>query len=263
MVQMTRTQIALALVATTLVATPALAQDTWSWNKTVAAGRTLEIKGINGTISATPASGSEAQVVAKKKARKSDTDDVTFKVIEHAGGVTICAMYPTPRGKQENECEAGGKGRMNSSNNDVTTDFEVRVPRGVRFTGRTVNGAVSATGLTADAELYTVNGGVRVETTGLARASTVNGSVDVTMGRANWTGDLDFSTVNGSIEVTMPDDVDAVVSASMVNGSFTSDWPLTVKGKWGPKRVNGTIGNGGRELGLSTVNGNIELRKNN
>lgn len=260
---MTRTQIALALVATTLIATPVLAQESWSWNKTVAAGRILEIKGINGDISATPASGSEAQVIAKKTARKSDVDDVTFKVVEHAGGVTICAMYPAPRGKPENECEAGGKGRMNNRNNDVTVDFEIRVPRGVQFTGRTVNGTVRATGLTADAEVYTVNGGVRVETTGVARASTVNGSVDVVMGRTNWTGDLDFSTVNGSIEVTMPGEVDAVVSASMVNGSFSSDWPLTVKGKWGPKRVSGTIGSGGRELGLSTVNGDIELRRSN
>lgn len=180
----------------------------------------MEIKGINGDISATAASGGEAQVIAKKTARKSDVDDVTFKVVEHAGGVTICVMYPAPRGKPANECAAGGKGRMNNSNNDVTVDFEIRVPRGVQFTGRTVNGTVRATGLTADAEVYTVNGGVRVETTGLARAS-------------------------------------------MVNGSFSSDWPLTVKGKWGPKRVRGTIGSGGRELGLSTVNGDIELRKSN
>jgi DUF4097 and DUF4098 domain-containing protein YvlB len=259
----TSTRFAFAVVAAVLVATPAMAQESWSWNKTVAAGRTLEIKGVNGDINATAASGSEVQVTAKKSSKRSDLESVTIKVVEHEGGVTICAMYPSPMGKRENECGVGDNGRMNTNNNDVEVDFEVRVPRGVKLVARTVNGAVRATGLTADAETYAVNGGVRVETTGLARASTVNGSVDVKMGRTNWTGTLEFSTVNGSVDIEMPGTVDTEVNASMVNGSFSSDWPMTVKGKWGPKRVNGTIGSGGRELELSTVNGNIELRQAN
>jgi DUF4097 and DUF4098 domain-containing protein YvlB len=259
---MTRTRLALALAAI-LIATPAMGQNAWNWNKVVPAGRTLEIKGVNGEITATGASGSEVQVTARKTSKKSDLASVQLRVVEHAEGVTICAVYPSPAGKPANECGVGKDGRMNTSNNDVQVDFEVRVPRGVKLVARTVNGAVRATGLTADAETYTVNGGVRVETTGLARAATVNGSIDAKMGRSNWSGELTFSTVNGNVEVTMPGSVDAEVEASMVNGSFESDWPLTVKGKWGPKRVNGTIGRGGRQLELSTVNGNIELRQAN
>lgn len=252
-----------ALLATTLVATPALSQDSWNWRKAVAAGKTLEIKGINGDIRAVAATGNEVEVLARKSARRSDLESVTIKVVEHAGGVTICAMYPTPRGKQENECQPGRGGRMNNNNNDVEVVFEVRVPRGVAFTGRTVNGSIRATGMTADVVGTTVNGSVRVATTGLAGASTVNGEVDVTMGRANWSNELDFSTVNGSITLTMPENVSADVEASTVNGSFDSDWPMTVRGKFGPKRIRGQIGTGGRELTLSTVNGNIDLRKSN
>lgn len=256
------TRFTLALVAATLVATPALAQDTWTWRKAVAAGRTVEIKGINGDIAATAATGDEVQVVAKKSARRSNVDDVTFKVVEHAGGVTICAMYPTPRGKQPNECAPGKNGRMNNNNNDVQANFEVRVPRSVAFTGRTVNGSVRATNLGNDVAAHTVNGSVRVSTTGLASASTVNGGVEVRMGRATWTNELAFSTVNGSIDLSLPESVSADVEATTVNGSFSSDWPMTVRGKWGPKRIRGQIGTGGRELTLSTVNGDIELRKN-
>ena len=262
---MTVSRITFAALATILAVTPAAAQDrdSWSWNKALAAGRTIEIKGVNGAISATAAAGSQVEVVAKKSARKSDVSDVKLEVVEHAGGVTICAVYPTPRGKRPNECVPGRDGRMNTENNDVEVDFEVRVPRGVAFTGRSINGSVRASGLTADAELYTVNGSVRVETTGLARAGTVNGNIDVRMGRTNWNEELDFGTVNGSITVEMPGAVDADVEASMVNGSFESDWPMTIKGRWGPKRVTGRIGSGGRELTLSTVNGDIELKKTN
>lgn len=254
-----RTTLALALV---LVASGQAAAQDWSWNKAVPAGRAIEIKGVNGDIEAVAASGNQVQVVARKSARRSNPDDVRIEVVEHAGGVTICAVYPTPSGSRPNECLPGANGRSSTRNNDVQVDFEVRVPRGVLFTGKTVNGDVEATGLTADADVSTVNGSVRVETTGLAEASTVNGSITASMGRANWTDTRSFKTVNGGITLELPDDLNAEVSASTVNGSLSSDWPMTVTGKWGPRRMRGKIGNGGRELALETVNGNIELRRN-
>lgn len=250
----------LALLLLLAVSGQAAAQD-WTWRKTVPAGRAIEIKGINGNIEALAASGNEVEVIARKNARRSDPDDVRIQVVEHAGGVTICAMYPTPAGERDNECLPGARGRSSSKNNDVEVDFEVRVPRGVLFTGRTVNGGVIAEGLTADAKVSTVNGSVRVATTGLAQASTVNGSIKVRMGRANWNETLEFETVNGGILLELPDELNAEVSASTVNGSLSSDWPMTVRGKWGPKHMNGKIGSGGRELALQTVNGDIELRR--
>lgn len=223
----------------------------------------IEIKGINGDVSATPASGNEVEIVAKKSARRSNPSDVKIVVVEHEGSVTVCALYPDARMREPNECQPGDKGRMNNRNNDTEVDFEVRVPRGVEFTGRTVNGSVRGTGLTADTFGHTVNGTVRLKTTGLAEAHTVNGAIDVSMGRSNWTNVLEFATVNGSIMVTFPGELNADVEASTVNGSMSTDWPLTVSGKWGPKHMRGKIGQGGRELTLSTVNGDIEIRKSN
>jgi DUF4097 and DUF4098 domain-containing protein YvlB len=46
-----------------------------------------------------------------------------------------------------------------------------------------------------------------------------------------------------------------------VNGGIETDFPLTVKGKWVGRRLDGTIGAGGRRLELETVNGSITLRK--
>jgi hypothetical protein len=259
---MIKSRLTLGVLAAVLVATPAIAQDTWTWRKAIPSGRMIEIKGINGDISATAASGNEVEVVATKSAKRSDPDDVKIEVVEHGDGVTICAVYPAPRNKPDNECRPGNQGRMSSQNNDTDVDWEVRVPRGLEFAGRTVNGTVRGSGLTAAATAHTVNGSVRLATTGIARAGTVNGSINVSMGQANWSEALEFATVNGSIVLALPAALDADVEASTVNGSFHSDWPLTVQGRFGPKRVNGKIGNGGRELELSTVNGNIELRKN-
>jgi hypothetical protein len=241
-------------------AAPAAAQDTWSWNNRLAAGQTIEIKGVNGAIKAAAASGDEVRVTARKTARRSNTSEVVLEVVEHAGGVTICAVYPS-RGSRPNECQPGTGGRNSVQNNDVKVEFIVQVPRGVNFVARTVNGEVEATGIAGSAAGYTVNGSVKMDATGTAQAKTVNGSIDVTMARTDWRDKLEFETVNGSITVTFVGDVNAEVTASTVNGGIDTDFPLEVRGRFGPRRVTGTIGTGGRELALSTVNGQIRLRR--
>jgi DUF4097 and DUF4098 domain-containing protein YvlB len=239
----------------------AAAQD-FNWHGRIAAGKRLEVKGVNGDVRATLASGAEAVVNATKHSRRSDPEDVKIEVIETEEGITICAVYPTPpRARQENICEPGDRWRSSTDNNDVTVDFEVQVPAGVEFNGQTVNGEMSAEGLKGDVRASTVNGSVRVSTTGLAEASTVNGSVYAQMGRANWSNDLEFSTVNGGITLILPSKLDTDLRASTVNGDIESDYPLTVTGRFGPRRVRGTIGAGGRGLTLSTVNGEIRLKK--
>lgn len=255
-----RSSLITALLCTVTVAV-AGAQD-FNWKGRIASGKRLEVKGVNGDVRAAATTGGEAIVTASKRSRRSDPEEVEIRVVEYEGGVTICAVYPTPRhARRENDCEPGDDWHSSTEDNDVTVDFEVQVPAGVEFTGKTVNGEMSVEGLKADVRASTVNGSVRVTTTGLAEASTVNGSVYVEMGRANWTDELEFSTVNGRITLIMPSKLDTEVRASTVNGEIESDYPLLISGKFGPRRVRGTIGAGGRLLNLSTVNGEIRLKK--
>jgi len=244
-----------------VLAVPAAWGEEFRWSGVVAPGKVVEIKGVNGGIDAGPAAGGEVEVVARKSGRRSDPAGVEIKVVEHAGGVTICAVYPSPADERPNECRAGSGGRMSTHDNDVKVDFTVRVPDGVRFVGRTVNGGVEAEGLSADAEVYSVNGAVSVSTAGLVRAETVNGSITAAMGRADWAGPLELKTVNGSITVELPSSASARVEARTVNGGIETDFPLTVTGRFGPRRVSGTIGSGGRDLTLETVNGGIHIRR--
>jgi hypothetical protein len=182
--------------------------------------------------------------------------------VPHAGGVTICAVYPSVDGRGQNRCEPGGGGHSNTRDNDTAVHFDVRVPYGVGFVGRTVNGEVNGESLQGDAEAYTVNGSVRLATTGLAIASTVNGSVNVSMGRADWPSGATFKTVNGGITLTLPSALNADLRAEVLNGSITSDFPITVTGEVSRRRLSGQIGAGGHELNLSTVNGTIKLLRN-
>jgi len=243
-----------------LSVTPAGAQD-FQWRGHVNTGQAIEIKGINGDVRATASGSGDVEVTATRTARRTNPADVRIEVVPHGGGVTICAVYPTVPGRDANTCEPGAGGKSNTRDNDTSVHFEVRVPYGVGFIGRTVNGEVSGESLQGDAEAHTVNGSVKLSTTGLAVANTVNGSVNVTMGRADWPNGASFKTVNGEIVLSLPSVFDANLHAETLNGTITSDFPITVTGQVSRRRLDGTIGNGGRELKLSTVNGSIRLLK--
>lgn len=233
----------------------------FQWRGHLAAGQTVWIRGINGDIRALPASGGDVEVTAEKRARRSDPEDVRIVVVPGDGGVTICALYPGRYHGEENECLPGGGGRNNGRNNDTQVDFTVHVPRGVNFTGNNVNGNVTAESLQGDVRAHTVNGGVDVATSGYAEGSSVNGSVRAVLGRTDWSGSLEFSSVNGTVTVVLPSGAAADVTASTVNGSIDTDFPLTVQGRFTSKHLRGTIGGGGRELNLHTVNGGIQLKR--
>jgi len=244
-----------------LLAAAAGAED-FRWHGSIPDGRTLEVKGINGDVEASLASGGEAEVVAVKRSKRSNPDSVEIKVVEHGEGVTICAVYPS-RGMRRNECAAGDGGRLGADDNDVEVRFTVRVPAGVAFRGRTVNGGIKADGLAAPVDAETVNGDVRLAAEGSARAQTVNGSIHATLARAAGSEPLEFETVNGSIALELPADVDADLRAETVNGDIDSDFPLETRSsrRHPPHTARAKLGSGGRPLKLETVNGSIEVRR--
>lgn len=232
----------------------------YAWSGRIDRGATLEIKGVNGEIVAVPATGREVEVTAVKRSREHDPDEVDVQVVEHAGGITVCAVYPTPRGKRPNECAPGDGGRMSVEDFDVQVDFRVAVPPGVEFRGATVNGDVRVGELDATAEVESVNGDVEVVTRGFAQASTVNGSIRASLGSRRAIDGAEFETVNGSIELDLPDDIDADIDASWVNGGLESDLPLTLRGRMSRHEARGSLGGGGPLLRLATVNGSIHIR---
>ena len=228
----------------------------FEWSGQIPQGSAIEIKGISGGITASLTSGSNVEVLATKEGQQSDPASVAIEVVQHAGGVTICAVYPDVAGQPPNECAPGLDGNMSNQGNDVEVTFSVLVPQGVDFVGRTVAGNVSATGLQSDASAFIVAGNADITTSASAEASTVSGSIDVTMG-VDPPRDLVFAAVSGNVTLGIPSNTNAEVRASYVTGSLSSDFTLdeTSPGVW-----EGTLGSGGNRLSLSTVTGTLVLR---
>src|SRR5689334_5819392 len=99
----------------------------------VGAALVLALGGFTASANAQSTGRNEVEVVAVKRARRSNPEEVKIEVVTHADGVTICAVYPSRDGAQPNVCAPGKEGRMNTQNNDVNVEFTVRVPAGVRL----------------------------------------------------------------------------------------------------------------------------------
>jgi hypothetical protein len=283
---MKRTSVLIAVLALT-AASVVNAQDlgrnseTWTWDGRVESGKWFRLSSINGPVTVEPSSDNMVHVRAEKDVgRRGRTSDVAFQVIQEGGDVRVCAVW------RDDVCDAGGlhnrRDRDDDDDNrrDVKVRFTVKVPNGVRLSAGTVNGEMRVRDVSSDVRASTVNGRVEVRNVGgevrastvngsvdvstrngPVEASTVNGSIDVRMSSLSRDGDMKFSTVNGDVTVETPSSLDARVRLGTLHGSISSDYPVQLSGRFGPRRAEGTIGRGGREIEMETVNGSIELRK--
>ncbi len=253
-------------IASASVALPAEAQrtsgDRFEWSGALAAGRTVRIYNLNGSVRVEAADGATASVVGEKRYRQGDPREVRFEMVRDGDNVTVCALW-----HEEATCDRSGarypeSRQRRSSNNDTSVQFTVRLPRGVNVVASSVNGAVEVRGATAEVVAKTVNG--RVEATssgGPVEASTVNGSLHARMAQLPRNSQLEYSTVNGSVTIEVPASLSARIEMSTVNGSLSSDFPMTLQGRVNPRRIDAVIGSGDGRLTLKTVNGSINLRK--
>jgi hypothetical protein len=280
------------LVASLVLAAPhARAQElgrnseTWTWDGRVESGRWFRLSSVNGPVTIEPSSDNQIHVRAEKQlGRRGSYSDVAFQVIQQGGDVRICALW------RRDVCDEDGMHTRrrdrdrddddDDDRRDVKVRFTVRIPAGVRVSAGTVNGEMRVRDLTSDVRASTVNGAVEVRNvggevhastvnggvdvstrSGPVEASTVNGSIDVRMSTLTGDGDMRFHTVNGDVTVETPATLDARVSLSTLHGSISSDYPVQLSGRFGPRRASGTIGRGGREIEMETVNGSIELKR--
>jgi DUF4097 and DUF4098 domain-containing protein YvlB len=252
-----------AVLATlALVAPTADAQDseTVRWQGTLAAGRTIYLHNVNGSVRVESGSGNAVTLEAEKRSRRGNVNSVRLESRQTSSGdVIICALW-----REGSTCDEdgirGGERRNDSRGDDVSVTMVVRVPAHAKVDARTVNGGVHVDGVQGDVRARTTNGDVEARSTaGAVFARTTNGSIRV-RGIIPREG-LDYSTTNGSIEIELPANANAEVDLSTTNGRVSSDFPITFSGEINPRHIRATLGSGGPTLRARTTNGSIRLRK--
>lgn len=237
----------------TLAASAFADKEEFHWNGAISPGKTLEVKGFRGHVTAEQTDG-QAVVDALKRGDDDPVSVVQIKVEQSGSGVKIVAVYP--KGKDPDDVK-------------VRVDYKVKVPKGVKFIGRTEIGDVTVERLDAPVEAYTAIGDLDIETSSYAQGRTVNGRIDAVMGKTDWSGTLTFLAVNGDVTVKLPVHADTKLSAESKTGRFSSDlFPADdIGGRYGARPlpgadVSGTLGRGGRSLKITTINGDIRVMRN-
>jgi Ni/Co efflux regulator RcnB len=262
-----RTIVAAALVVAPLALgsaqrSPEQTSD-FRWSEQIGSGAWVRSSNVNGKISVTQGTGNRVELVATKRWRTGDPARVRIEARKVGNDVEICALFDDQR-----SCDDKYEGRSrwrdrDDDRNDVSVDFAIVMPRNVRLRAATVNGSVDVRGATSDVEASAVNGSVDVETgEGPLSASTVNGSVYARITGSSFNHPMSFTTVNGNVIAELPAGAGADIEMTTVNGTLRSDFDLTVRGRIDPRNLNVHVGApGGPRIRLTTVNGNLELRK--
>jgi hypothetical protein len=240
----------------------------FNWSGKVPAGKWIRVRNLNGGIIVGQASGDNVEVTGTKKWRRGDPATVRFETKTSTdGSVTICALWGERSSCDERHYDTrgdrGDRGDRNTRNNDVSVQFRVLLPRGVKVSANTVNGEVRVDGATTEVDANTVNGEVDATTSGgRVSASNVNGGVHVRLGRVEPDGNMELTTVNGNVTLEIPGDLNADVDMETVTGSLNTGFEMTVTGRMDPHHLRTHVGRpGGPRIRLETVNGNVELRK--
>jgi len=254
-------------------------QRTLSWSS--AGAHTLELSNVTGALRVTGYDGPTVEMTANRTIRASS--DAALEAARTKARVEATESADTIRvcGNREH-CGCGDRswhdGRSSrDSGYHVTVDFDIRVPRNTVLKLCTVNdGNVTVDGVAGDFDASNVNGGILLTAmSGSGRATTVNGPVHAAFASAPRAAST-FKTVNGDIEVRLPPDVSADLSLKTVNGGLYTDFDVTslapaalVRDRHG-KLSSGRLdrfasvraGQGGPELRLEGVNGNVRVLRN-
>ncbi|MGA2532537.1 MAG: DUF4097 family beta strand repeat-containing protein [Candidatus Aminicenantales bacterium] len=169
---------------------------------------------------------------------------------------------------------------INTQSWKYAVDLTIQVPVSSSLElGAMNDGKVIVENVNGDIEVGCSNGRISLRNVaGSVVAHTVNGDIEVVFTRVSADKPLSFSNMNGDIDITLPADVKASVRMKSQQGNIYSDFdvalktaPTKVEGaertEKGQFRINfdkgiyGTINGGGREITLTTFNGDIFIRK--
>lgn len=261
----------LSALALLLAATPLAGQERsapgateFRWAKAVPNGRLVRLSNVTGDITVVGADVERVELVATRRGTRDDAG-ARVEVKEHANGVTICALRNEDSSCDERGAHDDSDGGWGRDRDRASFDLEVRVPRGMRVSAGSVSGDIAVSGTTMELRAATVSGDVRLDDVRAAdqvTATTVSGDVTAQFRTLARGTDLEMKSVSGDVRLTLPARAGFDLEMSTVSGDLTSDFAMEMQGRFNRRRINARINDGGSDLRVSTVSGDVRLAHN-
>jgi len=240
-------RVALCLLVAVAVAAPVCFGTSQEVTKTfpMRPDGSFELNNVNGTVRIEGWDKDEVEVRAVKTTRDREDllDLVAIDFDATPEGLSVSTRYPQQEGVE------------------VAVDYVVHVPRHVLLNRvNNINGSLRVFSSESLGDLHTVNGNIEVyESSGNLHAHTTNGNIYAELKHASDARGASAETTNGSVLLAVPADLAANLEARCMNGSFSSDLPMVMRGAAQPRTLRGQLGHGGALIHLGTVNGTIRV----
>jgi hypothetical protein len=216
----------------------------------IAAGSTVEVANINGSVEIKTVDGGPAQVQIISSARSRED------LLHHRIVIENLPKSLTIRGESQR-----GNDQGISLPGAYRQRLRLMLPRQVDLTIRTINGPVSIGEIDGQAQVRGVNGVVAVAyAAGVPEIRGVNGSVKATVKGVNERG-MRVSGVTGAVELRFVDDLNADLSVSGALGISAQLPNILVKGRQGQTGLRAQIGAGGPLIMISKIMGGVKLSR--
>ncbi len=236
----------------------------------------VTVANVIGSIRVTSGEQGQVRLRATETIRGNTADDVARarKEVELRSQRTDAGVAFRVRKAGDSGCDCGCP--LNWHGYSVRYDIDLTVPADVSLALSTVNGGdIRVAGVHGAFDISNVDGSVTL--TGVrsdGRARTVNGRLEASFEQAPG-GSSSFETVNGSIDVAFPAGISTDLSFETAHGEAWTDFdveplpatPVEERGRGNGYRIRNDeharvrVGTGGPMQSFSTLNGDINVRK--
>jgi DUF4097 and DUF4098 domain-containing protein YvlB len=215
----------------------------------------VSVSNVNGSITVEAWDRNEVKLVAVKTAdTRERLAEVQIKIDSRPDYLRVETDYGLLR----------RPGQRNIDQGKLEVQYHLTVPRGAVLNQiETVNGSITVSNMTNITKVSAVNGQVRATNLrGTANLETVNGNVEADFSALLTGSQITLNTVNGRANLLIPSDANATIRADSLNGNIVNDFGLPVrKGQYVGRDLYGRVGNGDVKIKLSSVNGELLVRR--
>lgn len=236
--------------------------------------------------------------IAVKGAKKAEITNLTgnIKVIGHNGSDIIVEASdledPPERAKGLKPISGGGVDNSGiglnvkevgnvisisgTSKRSAEADYTFKIPNSLAlkldYSSPFTSSDVHVENFSGEFEMKALNDGVILkDITGPVFLDLVNGDIDIIFDIVSQESPMSIKTINGEVDLTLPGSAKANLELYSLHGDIYTDLDIQVdKGEQeednlrflgGSSEVIGTLNGGGVKMDISTINGNLYLRK--
>jgi hypothetical protein len=146
-------------------AEPPAASNEFRWRGRLPSGYGLDVRSVNGDITAEAGVGNEVEVLAQKRNDPSGPGGLSVDIVvtESELGLCITAQYVSGSGKGSPPHVEGLGPRQPRGPDDLRVNFRILMPRAANLDARTLNGDIEVRGLSGRIRAWSARGSVSVD----------------------------------------------------------------------------------------------------